>query len=166
MLRIDAPIKRDTFDVLKSDSFQKFSYRLLIISEMVFITLTEVIIDVFKTSFAVAGMPRRVHFARLKIFGGRSLGIAQQRPLCIRHAETKNSTRLENTQAFLKQVRNGVWVVEVLDAMLREDLFTAVRLEGKISAKIESQITARKDIHIQVSVLAMCARSQIQPGRG
>ena len=59
MLRIDTPIKRDTFDVLKSDSFQKFSYRLLIISEMVFITLTEVIIDVLQCApdprFSLAG---------------------------------------------------------------------------------------------------------------
>ena len=69
VLGIDAPIERNAFDILKSDGFQKFSCRFLIIGEPVLIVLTEVIIDVFKTSFAVAGMPRRVRFARLKIIG-------------------------------------------------------------------------------------------------
>ena len=56
MLGIDAPIERNAFDILKSDGFQEFSCRLLIIGEPVLIVLTEVIIDVFKTSLALAGM--------------------------------------------------------------------------------------------------------------
>ena len=88
VLGIDAAIERNAFDILKSDGFQKFSCRFLIIGEPVLIVLTEVVIDVFKTSFAVAGMPRRVRFARLKIIGGRTLSIVPERPLGIRHTET------------------------------------------------------------------------------
>jgi hypothetical protein len=58
---------------LKSDGFQKLSCRFLIIGETVLVVLTEVTIDVFKTSFTVAGMPRRVRFAGLKIIGVRTL---------------------------------------------------------------------------------------------
>lgn len=106
---------------------KNFTRGLFIIRKEVLAELAKMIVNVFQACCAVRRVPL-VLCASLKIRGIDTVLIINEWPLRIGNAEGQHSTWTQDTQALPEQIRDWLWIIDVLKEMLRKNDLATVRL--------------------------------------
>jgi hypothetical protein len=69
--------------------------------------------------------------------GHVSVSVGHQAFLCVRQSRFKESTRLQDSQAFRKKRRHLTWVPQVLEKMFAVDVFNGIILPGEWPPQIK-----------------------------
>src|SRR5262249_53540892 len=95
----------------------------------------------------------------------RPVAIVHERPLRVRHAELQGTARFEYTEALAEQVPDWLGVIEMLEAMFRENQAATVRFEGESAPQVECDVASGQSVHIEEPVFPESSAAQIQPRR-